>query len=107
MALPVPTSILQKLHITAGSVLTIDHRIFAWGKNSQDLIKKLFLNGAQHGTALENLEKKMETRFDQQDKRFDQQDKRFDQQDKRFDQQDKRFDKIEDTLAIIINHREK
>ena len=29
---------------------------------------------------------------------------RFAQQDKRFDQQDKRFDKIEDTLAIIVNH---
>ncbi len=60
----------------------------------------------------------MHQRFDQQDKRFDQQDKRFDQQDKKLSQlkneirenqqeNRERFDKIEETLAIIVNHLKK
>ena len=32
---------------------------------------------------------------------------RFDKIDERFDQQDRRFDKIEETLAIIVNHLKK
>ena len=56
---------------------------------------------------------KQETRerFDQQDKRFDQMQAEqadFKQETReRFDQMDERFEKIEDTLAIIVNHLQK
>ncbi len=62
------------------------HRIEISGKNSQDLIQKLFLHSAKYEIVIENLEKKIAARFDQQDKRFD---------------------RIEDTLATIVNHLEK
>ena len=53
----------------------------------------------------------MHQRFDQQNQRFDRVEQRVDQQGKELNEfkleTRKRFDKIEDTLAIIVNHLKK
>ena len=101
-------------------------------KNSQNHIKRLFLHSTRQEIAIEGLDKKvdlldervgsldkrvelLDKKVDSLDKRVDSLDKRVDSLDKRVDSLDKkvdlyqrenreRFDKIEDTLAIIVNH---
>ena len=87
-------------------------------KNSQNHIKRLFLHSTRQEIAIEGLDKKvdlLDERVGSLDKRVDLLDKRVDSLDKRVDSLDKkvdlyqrenreRFDKIEDTLAIIVNH---
>ncbi len=87
-------------------------------KNSQNHIKRLFLHSTRQEIAIEGLDRKMDL-LDEKvrslDKRMGSLDKRVDSLDKRVDSLDKkvdlyqrenreRFDKIEDTLAIIVNH---
>ena len=94
-------------------------------KNSQNHIKRLFLHSTRQEIAIEGLDKKvdlldekvgsLDKRVELLDKKVDSLDKRVDSLDKRVDSLDKkvdlyqrenreRFDKIEDTLAIIVNH---
>ena len=83
-------------------------------KNSQDHIKRLFLHSTRQEIAIEALDAKvgtldMKVEAYQQENRecFDKIEQRFGKIDERFDQQDRRFDKIEETLAIIVNHLKK
>ena len=87
-------------------------------KNSQNHIKRLFLHSTRQEIAIEGLDRKMDLldeKVGSLDKRMGSLDKRVDSLDKRVDSLDKkvdlyqrenreRFDKIEDTLAIIVNH---
>ncbi len=47
-----------------------------------------------HDRRFEDLEHRMNRRFDAVDKRFDRMDERFDRMDDRFDRMDKRFDEL-------------
>ena len=97
------------------------NRIEVSVKNSQDHIKRLFLHSTRHEIAIEALDAKvdkLDTKVQTLDKKVETLDmkveayqqenrERFDKIDERFDQQDQRFDKIEETLAIIVNHLKK
>ena len=66
-------------------------------KNTQKDIQKLFLHSARHEQQIEALNQKVDRRFDQllaEQAEFKQETR-------------ERFDKIEDTLAIIVNHFQK
>ncbi|WBA81366.1 hypothetical protein [Endozoicomonas sp. GU-1] len=73
------------------------HQIEISVKNSQNDIKKLFLHSVRHEIAIETLNKKVDAH--QQENR-----ERFNRIENRLDNIDNRFDKVEETLAIIVNH---
>ncbi|USE36063.1 hypothetical protein [Endozoicomonas sp. SCSIO W0465] len=73
------------------------HQIETSVKNAQNDIKKLFLHSVRHEIAIETLNKKVDA--NQQENR-----ERFNRIDNRLDNIDNRFDKVEETLAIIVNH---
>ena len=66
-------------------------------KNTQKDIQKLFLHSARHEQQIEALNQKVDRRFDQ-----------LQAEQAEFKQEThERFDKIENTLAIIVNHLQK
>lgn len=73
------------------------HQIEISVKNSQNDIKKLFLHSVRHEIAIETLNKKVDAH--QQENR-----EHFNKIENRLDNIDNRFDKVEETLAIIVNH---
>ncbi len=102
---------VEKLESHFESLDNAVHRLIEITGETQKIVLE---NQRENRLMFERQDRKIEAyqsenrkRFDQHDKRFDQHDKRFDQHDKRFDQHDKRFDKIEETLAIIVNHLQK
>ena len=86
------------------------HQIQATGKNSQNLIKKLFLHSAQHEIAIETLDKKIEANQQENRERFDQLEcstnERFEQLERstneRFEQLERSTNERFDQLELLI-----
>ena len=78
----------------AGQVSLIERIIrVEEAQRSHEALTRLLLE--QINLRFEEMQKYMDSRFEQVEKRFEQVDKRFEQVDKRFEQIDKRFEQIE------------
>lgn len=72
-------------------VRQLDHDV----QEIYEMLAGISATQTRQGNRLDQLERKMESRFDAMDTRFDGMDRRFDGMDTRFDGMDRRFDALE------------